>query len=88
MVINGLAGIGQEERIDFKIFGTEKVVTLRNWSEVYTSKAYEPEVAITPTETPETMLDACRKVLLGEEAFVVPFEEGLKVQRWIDELLK
>lgn len=88
MVINGLAAIGQEERIDFKIFGTEKVVTLRNWSEVYTSKAYEQEVKITPVEIPETMLDACRKVLLGEEAFVVPFEEGLKVQRWIDELLK
>lgn len=88
MVMNGLAGIGQEERIDFKIFGTEKVVTLRNWSEVYISKAYEPGVKITSDETPETMLDACRKVLLGEEAFVVPFQEGLKVQRWIDELLK
>lgn len=88
MVINGLAGIGQEERIDYKIFGTNKVITLRNWSQVYTSKAYEPEVEVTPTEAPESMLDACRKVLLGEDAFVVPFEEGLKVQRWIDELLK
>lgn len=88
MVINGLAGIGQEERIDYKIFGTNKVITLRNWSQVYTSKAYEPEVEVTPAEAPESMLDACRKVLLGEDAFVVPFEEGLKVQRWIDELLK
>ena len=43
---------------------------------------------VTPTEAPESMLDACRKVLLGEDAFVVPFEEGLKVQRWVDELLK
>lgn len=88
IVINGLAGIGQEERIDYKIFGTEKVVTLRNWSQVYTSKAYEPEVEITPNGTPVTMLEACRKVLLDEDAFIVPFEEGLKVQRWIDELLK
>ena len=88
MVINGLSNIGQEERIDFKIFGTNKVVTLRNWSEVYISQAYEQEVQVTPTEAPDTLLGACRKALLGEEAFLVSFEEGLKVQRWIDELLK
>ncbi|WP_240746269.1 Gfo/Idh/MocA family protein [Lysinibacillus sp. S2017] len=88
MVINGLAGIGQEERIDYKIFGTNKVLTLRNWSQVYTSKAYEAELEIIQTENPETMLEACRKALQGEEAFVVTFEEGLKVQRWVDELLK
>ena len=88
MVMNGLSNIGQEERIDFKIFGTKKVVTLRNWSEVYISKAYEPEVQVTPTEAPETLLEACRKAILGEDAFLVSFEEGLKVQHWIDELLK
>lgn len=88
MVINGLAGIGQEERIDYKIFGTNKTVTLRNWSQVFTAKAYEAEVEIIAAEAPETMLDACRKTLLDEEAFIVPFEEGLKVQRWIDALLK
>lgn len=88
MVINGLSSIGQEERIDYKIFGTNKVITLRNWSQVYTSKAYEAEVEITSTDNPETMLEACQKVLQGEEAFVVSFEEGLKVQRWVDELLK
>lgn len=88
IVINGLSNIGQEERIDYKIFGSNKVVTLRNWSEVYISKAYEQEIQVTPTEAPETLLDACRKALLGEEAFLVSFDEGLKVQRWIDELLK
>ena len=88
MVLNGLAGIGQEERIDYKIFGTAKTVTLRNWSQVFTSKAYEAEAEVTPTAAPQTMLEACRNVLLGEEGFIVSFEEGLKVQRWVDELLK
>ncbi|MER2128838.1 Gfo/Idh/MocA family oxidoreductase [Solibacillus sp.] len=88
MIINGLAGIGQEERIDYKIFGAEKTVTLRNWSQVFTSKAYEAEVEVTPKAAPQTMLEACRNVLLGEESFIVSFEEGLKVQRWVDELLK
>ena len=88
MVINGLAGIGQEERIDYKIFAANKTVTLRNWSQVLTAKAYEAEVEVTPSAAPQTMLEACRSVLLGEEAFIVSFEEGLKVQRWVDELLK
>lgn len=88
IVLNGLAGIGQEERIDYKIFGTKKTVTLRNWSQLFTSKAYEAEVEVTPKEAPQTMLEACRNVLLGEDGFIVSFEEGLKVQRWVDELLK
>lgn len=88
IVINGLSTIGQEERIDYKIFGTKKVVTLRNWSQVWTSNAYEAEIEIIPEGAPQTMLEACRNLLLDEEAFVVTFEEGLKVQRWVDELLK
>ena len=88
MVINGLAGIGQEERIDYKIFGTQKTITLRNWSQLFTSKAYEAEVEVTAKAAPQTMLEACRNVLLGKEGFIVSFEEGLKVQHWVDELLK
>ena len=88
VVLNGLSSIGQDERIDYKIFGTEKVITLRNWAQVWVSKSYETEAQVTADETPESMLEACRKALQGEEALVVPFEEGLKVQYWIDELLK
>jgi len=88
VVLNGLSSIGQDERIDYKIFGTEKVITLRNWAQVWVSKSYETEKQVTADETPESMLEACRKALQGEEALVVPFEEGLKVQYWIDELLK
>ena len=88
VVLNGLCNIGQEERIDYKIFSAEKVITLRNWSELWISKSYENEKRVIADEIPESMLAACRKVLQGEEALIVPFEEGLKVQHWIDELLK
>lgn len=88
VVLNALSTIGQEERIDYKIFGTNKTVTLRNWSTVWTTKTYEPEVEVTPQVAPPTMLEACRSTLLGEDAFIVSFEEGLKIQRWVDELLK
>ncbi|WP_107941960.1 Gfo/Idh/MocA family protein [Metasolibacillus fluoroglycofenilyticus] len=88
VVLNGLSGIGQEERIEFKVFGTEKVMSLRNWSELWLSAAYEEAQKIAPSVQPAALLDACRAQLQGEDALIVSFEEGLKVQRWIDELLK
>lgn len=87
VVINGLSTIGQEERIDFKIFGTKKVVTLRNWGQVWTSTPYEPEQEIPLTTNPPALLQACHEALQQDDAFLVSFEEGLKVQRWIDALL-
>ncbi|MEK4423714.1 Gfo/Idh/MocA family protein [Solibacillus sp. FSL K6-1523] len=86
VVINGLSTIGQEERIEFKIFGTKKVVTLRNWSQVFISAPYEAEQEVIPTVTPKTLLQACHEALHTEDVFLVTFEEGLKVQRWIDTL--
>ncbi|MEC1178617.1 Gfo/Idh/MocA family oxidoreductase [Metasolibacillus meyeri] len=88
VVLNGLSGIGQEERLEFKVFGTEKVMTLRNWSELWVSVAYEAAQQISPSAQPASLLDACRVQLHGEDALIVSFEEGLKVQKWIDELLK
>ncbi|MCT6924755.1 Gfo/Idh/MocA family oxidoreductase [Metasolibacillus sp.] len=88
VVLNGLSSIGQEERLEFKVFGTEKVMTLRNWSELWLSAAYEEAQHVTPSIEPASLLDACRAHLQDEDALIVSFEEGLKVQKWIDELLK
>lgn len=88
VVLNAVANIGQEERIDFKVFGDEKVVSIRNWSELWVGVKDEPLTQQQPTSKPEGLLEACHKYINGEEALVVPFDEGLKVQRWIDELLK
>lgn len=63
-------------------------MTLRNWSELWVSVAYEEAQQISPSAQPASLLDACRAQLQGEDALIVSFEEGLKVQKWIDELLK
>lgn len=88
VVLNGLSGIGQEERLDFKVFGTKKVMTIRNWSELWESEKEQKEVQVTLEKQPIALLDACHSLLQGEQTIIVPFEEGLKVQNWIDELLK
>ena len=48
----------------------------------------QPLAKVNPVSKPYNLLEACRKLIVGEETLTVDFAEGLKVQRWIDELLK
>ena len=88
IVLNGLSGIGQEERLEFKVFGTEKVMTIRNWSELWISEVDQVAVHEIPDNKPMSLIDACHGVINGKESLIVSFEEGVKVQEWIDQLLK
>ncbi|WP_419961577.1 Gfo/Idh/MocA family protein [Psychrobacillus sp. BM2] len=88
MILNGLTGIGQEERLEFKVFGTKKVMTIKNWSELWVSETEQKAIQLFPTSQPESLLDVCHGLINGQQSLIVPFEEGLKVQGWIDQLLK
>lgn len=88
IILNSLSGIGQEEHLEFKVFGTKKVMTIKNWSELWVSETEQEAFQVFPTSQPESLLDACHGLINGQESLVVPFEEGLKVQGWIDQLLK
>jgi len=87
VLLNGLTGIGQKERLEFKVYGTNKVMTIRNWSELWVSEQGQDEVQIVPDIKPKSLIDSCHGLVNGEEVLTVPFEEGLKVQKWIDQLL-
>ncbi|MFY3790374.1 Gfo/Idh/MocA family protein [Ureibacillus sp. MALMAid1270] len=87
VLLNGLSGIGQIERLEFKVFGTSKVMTIRNWSELWVSEKGQEEVHVIPEIKPLSLVDSCHRLVNGEEALTVKFDEGLKVQKWIDELL-
>lgn len=87
IIINGLCGMGQKERLLFKVFGTKKVMTIKNWSELWVSEVDKSEEKVELTLTPKTLFDACHDAKNGREASLVTFEEGLIVQKWIDELL-
>jgi predicted dehydrogenase len=87
LVINGLCGMGQQETLLFKVFGTKKVMTIKNWSELWVSEQDQPEIRVELNDQSKTLWDACHDAKNGREATLVSFEEGLIVQRWIDELL-
>ncbi len=87
VLLNGLTGIGQKEVIEFKVFGTSKVMTIRNWSELWVSEKGQEEVLVKPEMKVSSLIDACHGLVNGEDVLTVPFEEGLKVQKWIDQLL-
>lgn len=87
IVLNGLSGVGQEERLEFKVFGTKKVMTIRNWSELWVSEKDQEAVPVNPSIEPNSLIDTCHHTVNGKESFIVSFQEGLKVQEWIDQLL-
>lgn len=82
MLINGAAGFAQQERIDYKVFGTQKTMTIRNWGELWSATQHEAEQEELVVLTVDSLLDACHK-----KEGIVPFEEGLKIQAWIEQLL-
>ena len=88
LIVNGISGVGQEELLTFKIFGTKKVMTIKNWSELWVSEMDQTAIQIPLDFTPSSLWDACHEAKNGNESTLVSFEEGLIVQKWIDELLK
>lgn len=88
MLISGLVGSGQQELIEYKVFGTKKTMTLRNWSELFEAGLDTAEQRVVIHKEEESLLQACHQLIQGETALVISFEEGLKVQYWLDELLR
>ncbi len=86
-LLNGLAGIGQEEELSFIVYGETGVLKLRNWSELYRSDKNGPFERLTNLSSSTSLIDACVRVAEGKAATTVSFEEGLIVQRLIDHLL-
>lgn len=83
VLLTGLSGMGQKELLQFKVYGEEGVLTLENWSDLYESRKYEDRQHITDFEDIPTLFAEMQE----ESTFLVSFEEGLIVQRYIDQLL-
>ena len=87
ILINGQTGIAQKEMLSFTIYGSEKVVTLKNWSELWEAEVGQEGREIEPTVKASNLFEECHAIMQNKEAYLVTFEEGLIVQQWIDELL-
>jgi predicted dehydrogenase len=83
-LLSGLSGVGQQESLQFKVYGEEGVLTLENWSRLYKEEQGKTREEV-KTEKPVPSLFAEMK---EQSTFLVGFDEGLVVQRYIDQLLK
>ncbi|KXH79812.1 Gfo/Idh/MocA family protein [Sporosarcina sp. HYO08] len=86
-LLNGLAGIGQQEDLSLIVYGTEGVLKLCNWSELSMAQKNSPFEILTSFDPVPSIIDECILALSHQEAMLVHFEEGLEVQRLINQLL-
>lgn len=84
LLLTGISGTGQKELLEFKVYGEKGVLTLQNWSELYLSEKYEERKQLTDFPLVPSLFDSMR----DQSTFLVPFEEGLTIQRHIDQLLE
>lgn len=89
VTINGLAGIAHLEHLDYRIYGTEGTLSLQNWTNLHVGGNNEPvvHVDIPLIDRLSHLLDEFARAIRGEEARLVTFETGVKVQKVLEELL-
>ncbi|AOV08425.1 Gfo/Idh/MocA family protein [Sporosarcina ureilytica] len=87
-LLNGLSGIGQKENLTYIVYGTNGVLKLRNWSELSIARKNSAFEILTSFDSVRTLVDECIAASNEKESNLVPFEEGLEVQRLIDSLLE
>jgi predicted dehydrogenase len=88
VVFNGASGIGQQEKISFKIFGEKGTIDLLNWSQLAES-TIDAEAEMLPLER-ENDLDLVSEIchsIDGGKARIVSFKQGYKVQEVLEQLL-
>ncbi|MFD1929069.1 Gfo/Idh/MocA family protein [Sporosarcina siberiensis] len=87
VLLNGLTGVGQLEELSYIVYGTEGVLKLHNWAELSMAQKDRPFEILTSFDSVKTLVEECIVASQDETAFLVPFSEGLEIQRLIDQLL-
>lgn len=84
LLLSGLSGVGQKELLQFKIYGSDGVLTLENWSQLFISEDQRERVQITDFPDVPSLFGEMKAMSTA----LVQFEEGLSIQRHIDQLVK
>lgn len=83
LLLNGLSDIGQNELLQFKVYGSKGVLTLENWSQLYLAEAQKDRIQLSDFSEVPSLFEEMKTLSTA----LVPFEEGLTVQRLIDQLV-
>lgn len=83
LMLTGLSGVGQKELLQFKVYGSKGVLTLENWSQLFLAEPDSDRIELLDFENVPGLFDELKTMSTA----LVPFEEGLTVQRLIDQLV-
>ncbi|WP_035332565.1 Gfo/Idh/MocA family protein [Cytobacillus firmus] len=87
VLFSGIAGIGQQEHLSFKVFADKGTLDMQNWS-ILVQSTTENSGEIIKLDEPETSLPAeLLKALRGDKALLVSFKEGHQVQKVLERIL-
>lgn len=84
LLLSGISGIGQQELLQFKVYGEKGVLTLENWSNLYEEQKNKKRIELKDFPEVSTLFESMQQ----QSTLLVSFEEGQIVQRHIDHLLK
>lgn len=89
VLFNGVSGIGQKEHLSFKVFGEKGTLDLTNWSQLSMSSPDKPTtvIPIERTEQHDIVMEILNAIE-GKESRIVTFEDGYKVQRSLENMLR
>ncbi|MFD2444646.1 Gfo/Idh/MocA family protein [Bacillus sp. CGMCC 1.16607] len=90
ILFNGISEIGMEEEIKFTLYGTNGVLSLVNWTELWqATKGTKMEKVSLPQENHFTgFINDIVACVTGATTGLVTFHEGVKVQEVLEQLLE
>lgn len=84
LLLSGISGVGQKELLQFKIYGSDGVLILENWSQLFLKDRNGERIHVTNFSEVPSLFEEMKTMSTA----LVPFEEGLSVQRHIDCLIQ
>ena len=89
VLINAIAGIEMKEELNLKIFGSNGVIFLKNWRELWISNndMEMQRIEIIESNGLIDLLDNVFRAIDGEDSNIVDFYEGYRTHKVIEELL-
>ena len=90
VMVDGLVGQAEQEHISFIVHGTNQSFSIDNWREVRVANLKEKfkQMPTDHLETNRTLLNELKKAIHKEDAFLIDFHEGFKVQKILESILE
>lgn len=89
ILFNGFSNVGMKENLSFTIYGTEGVISLENWRELYISSKEEKKQKL-DIEDNDNLVELINEVfnaIDGKNSNIITFKEGYYAQIIIEKLL-